>query len=137
MNQNMGFKVLVHLNLFVVVYGSNDPTNEEWLEYLAWAERAGLSSHVQLVVSDGGAPNFAQLRYLSDILRGQTARVAVVSSKLRVRAVVRVASRFNGEIKDFASSEISEAIDFLKVDRSHVPEIEDTVFVLRTTLRAP
>jgi hypothetical protein len=132
----MWFKVVVQLNLCIVAYGSKDPTNDEWLEYLAWIERWGLADTLQLVVSDGGAPTFAQLRYLADILGGQTVRVAVVSSKLRVRAVVRVMSRFNPGIKDFASSEFPDAIDHLKLDRSHLPQIEDVVLVLRVAIGA-
>jgi hypothetical protein len=136
MKRNMEFRILANLGLFVVFYGPDDPTNAEWLEYLASVERWGLTTAAQLVVSDGGAPNRIQLRYLSDILRGQSARVAVVSTKLRVRAVVTVVSAFNSDIKAFTADEFPEVLDHLRIARSERAVVEDALLVLRTNLRA-
>ncbi len=136
MRRNMDFRILADLDLCVVAYGPDDPTNAEWLEYLSAVERWGLATTAQLIVSEGGAPDLIRLRFLSDILRGQTVRVAVVSTKLRVRAVVMVVSAFNSDIKAFAADELPDVFDHLRVDRSKRAVVEDAVLVLRMNVRA-
>lgn len=134
MKQNMAFKVIADLNLFVVVFGAGEPTNQEWLDYLRWVERAGVANDAQLVVTDGGAPDYFQRRFLADMMGGEVVRVAVVSDNEPIAALVRQMSAINSGIKLFPPAHFRDALDHLKIDKSHSSFIEDIVLILRVSL---
>ena len=98
--KNLALKVIDRL--FIVVYGTADPTDEEWRGYLELVEHHGVERTMQLICTDGGEPTSTQRRHLNEVLRGRTVPVAVVSGSARVRGTVTALSWFNRKIKAFS-----------------------------------
>ena len=64
--KHMAYRVIDRL--FLVVFGAAGPTDDEWMRYLGSVQRHAIDRTMQLVVTDGGLPTYAQRRYLSDLL---------------------------------------------------------------------
>lgn len=135
MKATLEFKILTEINLFVVVYGPDDPSNADWLDYLASAERADFATHAQLIVTHGGAPTFAQRRFLADVMGSDAVRVAVMSDSEAVCALVKAMATLNSGIEAFPPDRYHDALEHLQIDGRHLPAIEDVVLVLRTRMR--
>lgn len=130
--KNLAIKVIDRL--FIVVYGTHDPTDEEWSAYLDLAERHGIEQTMQLICTDGGEPTATQRRQLNEILDGRTVPVAVVSGSTRVRGTVTALSWFNRKIKAFPPSGLRDAIDYLEIPASRADLIEREIRQLRAEL---
>jgi hypothetical protein len=122
MKRTMAVKVFD--GVFVVFYGTSDPTSDEWLQYLGLVERRGFERAPQLVFTDGGAPTYFQRRYLANIMGDSVVRVAVVSGSWRVRTIVRAMSLNNGAIRAFSPAQLHDAIDYVDLHDSRLEVIE-------------
>jgi hypothetical protein len=123
--------------LFLVVYGTENPTDEEWNEYLDLVRRHGITRTMQLVVTDGGEPSAPQRRTLNQLLGGYPVPVAVVSGSVRVRGTVTALSWFNRQIRAFPPSALRDAVAYLEIPASRVDLIEREVGKLRLQLGLP
>jgi hypothetical protein len=132
--RNIAFKVIDRL--FIVVYGSADPTDEEWRGYLDEIERHGVDRTMQLVITEGGGPTAAQRRYLEEVLAGRTVPVAVFASSVSVRAMVSAMSWVNRDIRAFSPNGLFDALSYLEIPVSRADLIEREVEKLRLALRA-
>jgi hypothetical protein len=130
--KNLAIKVIDRL--FIVVYGTQDPSDEEWGDYLALAERQGIEQTMQLICTDGGEPTASQRRELNERLGGRTVAVAVVSSSQRVRATVTALSWFNRRIKAFPPSGLADALEHLEIPASRTDLIAREIRTLRVEL---
>jgi hypothetical protein len=130
--KNLAIKVIDRL--FIVVYGTQDPSDEEWGDYLALAERHGIDQTMQLICTDGGEPTASQRRELNERLGGRTVPVAVVSTSPRVRATVTALSWFNRRIKAFPPSGLAEALEHLEIPASRTDLIAREIRTLRLEL---
>ncbi len=109
--KNMAVTVIDRL--FLVVYGSAGPTDEEWVDYLALFEHHGVERIVQLIWTEGGEPTSAQRDKLGRVLARRPVPVAVVTGNARVRMTVTVLSWFNRRIRVFRPSDLRDAIAYL------------------------
>ncbi len=136
MTRNMAFRFIDRL--FIVVCGTNNPTSQEWLEYLTVIEYHGLERTMQLVFTDGGGPDYFQRRYLADLMRYRFAFVAVISSSVRVRALVTAMSWFNPSIRVFPQSEhaLRMALAHLEISASRYDDIDMMRRLLQSEIEA-
>lgn len=141
MTKNMAVKFVDRL--FIVVFGTNDPSYQEWLEYLTIVEYHGYDATMQLVFTDGGGPDYFQRRYLAEVTRDYTLSVAVVSSSVRVRALVTAMSWFNSRIRAFPESDqslpqseqgLSLALAHLVIPASRYDDIANMRRLLRSQI---
>jgi hypothetical protein len=134
MTKSMAFKVIDRL--FLVVYGTANPTDEEWGEYLERTKRHGVDRTMQLIFTDGGEPSAPQRRKLNELLGGHPVPVAVVSGSVRVRGTVTALSWFNRRVRAFPTSAWRDAIAYLEIPASRADLIEREMQKLRLELGA-
>ena len=130
--KNMAFKVIDRL--FLVVYGTANPSDEEWDAYLDLVKRHGIDRTMQLIFTDGGEPSAPQRRVLNELLGGRPVPVAVVSGSVRVRGTVTALSWFNRKIRAFPPSAMGDAIAYLEIPASRTDLIEREVRQLQAEL---
>lgn len=130
--KNMAFKVIDRM--FIVVYGSHDPTDEEWLNYLEDVKRHGIDRTMQLIATEGGGPTSTQRKILNDLLAGRHVPVAVMSGSTAVRGVVTALSWFNRKIKAFPPEGLADALSYLEIPQSRIVLIEREMTRLRASL---
>jgi hypothetical protein len=130
--KNIAIKVMDQL--FIVVYGTGNPSDEEWERYLDLVARHGVELTVQLISTDGGEPTGAQRRRLNAMLGGRMVPVAVVSDKPSVLRTVSVLSWFNRKIKAFPASALDEALAHLEIPKSRATLIAKEIGLLRAEL---
>jgi len=123
--------------LFIVVYGTANPTDEEWDEYLDLVKRHGVDRTMQLIYTDGGEPSAPQRRVLNELLAGRPVPVAVISPLVRVRGTVTALSWFNRKIRAFPPSAWRDAIAYLDIPGSRADLIEREVAKLRLQVGLP
>jgi hypothetical protein len=130
--KNVAIKVIDRL--FLVVYGTTDPTDEEWDAYLELVKRHGIDRTMQLIFTEGGEPSAPQRRKLNELLGGHPVPVAVVSGSVRVRGTVTALSWFNRKIRAFPPSAMGDAIAYLEIPASRTDLIEREVRQLQAEL---
>jgi len=130
--KNVAIKVIDRL--FLVVYGTADPSDEEWDAYLGLVKHHGIDRTMQLICTDGGEPSAPQRKVLNEVLGGRTVPVAVVSSSVRVRGTVTALSWFNRKIRAFPPTALREAIAYLEIPASRIDLIERELEKLRLEL---
>jgi hypothetical protein len=132
MKKTMVAKVIDRL--FLVVYGTANPTDEEWDAYLELVKRHGIDRTMQLIFTEGGEPSAPQRRKLNELLGGHPVPVAVVSGSVRVRGTVTALSWFNRKIRAFPPSAMHDAIAYLEIPASRQDLIEREMQKLRGEL---
>ena len=130
--KTMAFKVIDRL--FVVVYGTANPSDQEWRAYLDVVSQHGVDRTVQLIATDGGRPTSSQEKELNALLAGRTVPVAVCTGSARVRGTVMAMSWFNREIKSFPAMAVREALDYLGLPASRTELILREIAKLRLEL---
>ena len=130
--KNVAIKVIDRL--FIVVYGTADPSDEEWRGYIELVLHHGIDRTMQLIYTDGGEPTSTQRRHLNEVLRGRTVPVAVVSASTRVRGTVTALSWFNRKIKAFPPAGLRDALAYLEIPASRTDLIEREIARLRDEL---
>ena len=132
--KNVAVKVIDRLIL--VAYGTGNPTDAEWDEYLDLVKRHGVDRTMQLIYTGGGEPSAPQRRALNELLGGYPVAVAVVSSSVRVRGTVTALSWFNRRVRAFPTSAWRDAIAYLEIPTSRADLIEREMQKLRLELGA-
>jgi len=128
----MAFKVIDRL--FLVAYGTEDPSDAEWAIYLRDIERHGIERTLQLIYTEGSGPSATQRRDLKELLDGRAVPVAVMSSSAAVRGMVTAMSWFNTKIRAFAPADLGEALAYLEIPTSRAELIERELAGLRLSL---
>ena len=130
--KNVAIKVIDRL--FLVVYGTADPTDEEWDAYLGLVKHHGIDRTMQLICTDGGEPSTQQRKVLNEVLGGRPVPVAVVSSSVRVRGTVTALSWFNRKIRAFPPWALKDALAYLEIPATRQRLIDRVVGELRAEL---
>jgi hypothetical protein len=130
--KNLAIKIVDRL--FLVAYGPEPPTDQEWSDYLHLVERQGVESTMQIVSTEGGEPTAAQRRQLTALLAGRAVPVAVVSGSARVRTTVTAISWLHRRIRAFPSTSagLRDALAYLEIPTSRADLIERELHKLRT-----
>lgn len=123
--KNMTFKVIN--NLFVVVYGPLNPTDEEWYGYMAAVRKAGIDRTVQLIVTEGGGPTSTQRKFLNELLGGAQVPVAVLTTSVTVRGIITALGWFNRGIRGFSPSDLRGALAHLNVSPFEHERVATTI----------
>jgi hypothetical protein len=107
-------------SLVVLIETSDNPTDEEWDEFLnILAGNQGNFSKIQvLVMTDGGGPDREQRKRLAKVLADEPIRVAVVSDSAKVRFIASSIFLLNRDHGCFANKEIDKAFDHLRLSPS-------------------
>jgi hypothetical protein len=105
----------------LVVQNAVSPTDEEWGLYVANI-RACLQAHngSGIAFTDGGHPNALQRGRVNDVLAGQRAPSAVVSTSMALRGVVTALRWFNPDTAAFSPKHIDAALRFARVEGARV-----------------
>lgn len=113
-------------NIIVAVHSSENPTNEEWDEYLVAGGQA-LDAHGSirsLAYSQGGGPNSLQRSKTNDLFKDRPQRVAVMLNSALTRGVVTALSWFNPAIKAFNLEQLQAACDYLELTAPQSREVD-------------
>lgn len=130
--RTLTFKVIDRL--FLVVYGTEAPTDEEWAVYLAEIERQGVDHTMQIVVTDGGGPTEAQRKHLERLIAAHEVPVAVLTDSAAIRAMVGLMSWFNRRLRAFMPGELRAALAHLEIPTSRAELIAREIANLRQLL---
>jgi hypothetical protein len=134
---HMGFKIVGTLHIIVV--GEKDPTVADWAQYvqaLRAEEKRGIdvTQMRTLVFSDGGGPNTAMRKTVSDLLHGRTTPLAILTGSAMMRGIITALSWFNPDARAFAPGEAGEALRFLQVPSLKFDSIKSTAQELQKSL---
>jgi hypothetical protein len=133
----MGFKIVGTLHILVV--SDRDPSPNDWTEYmraLQAEERKGVdvSEWRSLVFSDGGGPNASQRKAVSDLLKGRSSPLAIVSGNALMRGVITALRWFNPLCRAYAPHEVGEALKFLNVPLLKFDSIKQNALEIQRSL---
>jgi hypothetical protein len=134
-NRTLVFEVLDRT--FIVAYGTEVPTEEEWRIYLDAVKRHGIDRTMQLIYTEGGGPSAKQRRSLDALLCGRSVPVAVLSDNVELRGMIAALSWFNHRIRAFPTADLEGAVAFLEIPSSRTELIERVVIKLRRLLVEP
>lgn len=113
-------------DLFVILHRSVPPTDADWNLYME-AIKASIAKHpdelanmLNLVLSDGGAPNAMQRTHVTELQESTSARapISFISDSPLIRGATRAIALFNPRFKVFTPGSFAEAIEHLGVPPS-------------------
>ena len=133
-HKNIAIKVIDEL--FLVAYGTVNPTDPEWTSYLELVQHHGVVGTVQLISTDGGEPSSTQRNKLNALLGGRHVPVAVLTDVPRVRRTVRWLSWFNRRIQHFPKDGLRDALHYLEIPPLREGMIAEELGWLRREVRA-
>jgi hypothetical protein len=139
-NMVFAFVTLQSGTLFsAVVHTANPPSENEWAEYMAAvkAVEKDLGKLRTIVFTDGGGPNSAQRKAISDFLKGRKTPVCLVSSSSIVRGITTALSWFNPLVNSVAPEKVSEAFRYLGIQSTEQDRAWNEIVKLKTTLGDP
>src|SRR4051812_35792692 len=111
--------------VYALVYGAGAPTDEEWLHCLALCrERAGGDSRF-LVETRGGGPDAKQRKVLADALKGEDARVAVMTDALLARGILTALAWLGLPQRGFALHDLRAAGAYLELTSEELRYVAD------------
>jgi len=138
--KTMAFRFRRADRLFIVAYGTTDPTDEDFSKFLEAVNRNRfgiLGTRILLLVAtEGGKPSEEQ-RKRFDAVIGVSHLVAVLSVSQRYRALVNMERWFRKPIKAFRMSEVDAALDFLKIPTQQYGQIKAELQEVFRELGAP
>lgn len=106
-----------YADLVILREGAEDPTDDEWDEFLrVLASGEGVHKMRVLVVTDGGGPSGDQRNRLKRVLGDSNVKAAIVTDSVKVRFVVSSIAFITSKIKSFAKRDIDSAHDYLELD---------------------
>ena len=111
--------------LLVSVHGPDNPSVEEWNEYVEWvlARETPLDQLRTLVRSYGGGPSAVQRAQLTDRMSPDgKSKVVLLTDSLLVRGVGVAMSWFNPALRILGPQQVDEALDYLELDGSEAKE---------------
>jgi hypothetical protein len=124
----------------VMVSGRNNPLDMEWERYIDFLEKMETPGPVArtLAITAGGSPTNPQRARLEKRIgeHRRGSRLAVVTGSTFARGVLNAWAIVHPGYRAFAPERILEAIAFLDVPPSDVPQIEKLVASLQAELGA-
>jgi hypothetical protein len=124
-------------DLLISLHDGEQPTDRQWNTLIEDLKAIGLKHHgdfsriFALVITDGGAPSYAQREQLNNILNGKNFRISVLSDSLMVRGVATALGWFNPDIRPFSSKEIQACMAHLPIQRSEYLLVRREIQLLR------
>lgn len=121
--------------LVVTVHTSSNPSDRDWTEYMSgFADYLPLEDQRIFVVSEGGGPDSAQRRNLTNALAGAIVPVAILTNSWRMRGAGVAVSWFNPSIKIMAQGAMDQAFEHLELTAAERLECRAIVRELQTRL---
>lgn len=114
--------------IYVALHTRITPSDAEWrawtrsLEDYAKESGGDLGRSANLVITDGGSPNTSQRTAVNNIvaLGASLPPVAVITSSLLVRTIVRAFTIFNEKLRVFAPDAVREAAEHVGITPSEL-----------------
>ena len=117
----------------VAVLRDAPPTQEEWSSWLTLL-RARKGAPVRVLVETQSGPNASQRKALSDTLRDEDARFAILTDSLIVRGIVTALAWLGLPHHAFAPSQHVQACNYLDLSTEEREEAERELSRLRRKL---
>jgi hypothetical protein len=126
-------------DLLISIWGDAPPSEERFLDAMAFYERAAAIRNRHLVITLGSGPNAAQRQQLSTLPKQDIVAVAVVChvASADVRRVISALGWFNPGIKAFPAEGLEDALEYLDVPPESVLGIALEVEALLGAVAAP
>jgi len=126
-------------SVFLVLHTKDNPTDEEWAEYVEFSKKNVQFLRSSLIITEGGGPNTLQRGQLNDVLEAQgfKSKISVVTLSRLVRGIVTAISWFNPNIKAFSTIQIPAALEYLEIPAAEHDTIYREIKSLRIKLRLP
>lgn len=126
-------------SVFLVMHTKDNPTDEEWTEYVEFAKKNVQFLRSSLIITEGGGPNTLQRGQLNDVLEasGFKSKISVVTLSRLVRGIVTAISWFNPNIKAFSTIQIPAALEYLEIPAAEHDVIFREIKALRVKLHLP
>ncbi len=139
MRPTMAYSLLTKQYLFLVMHTKDNPTDEEWTQYLDFTKKNLQNLKRNLILTEGGGPSTMQRGQLNDLLEAQgfKAKISVVTLSRLVRGIVTALSWFNPNIKAFSTIQIPAALDYLEVPKAEHDLVLKEIKALRMKLQLP
>lgn len=124
-------------SVFLVVHSKENPTDEEWNEYVEYSRKNLGNFTCSVIISEGGGPTTLQRGGLNDMLEAHNfkGKIAVVTLSRIVRGVVTALSWFNPNIKAFTTLQVNTALDYLGVPKEDYDGVITEIKRLREKLQ--
>ncbi len=138
MRQTMAFS-LFKRSLFLVLHTKDNPTEEEWNEYIKFTEQHMKQIQSTMILTEGGGPNATQRGLLNDLIEGNKLKqkISVVTLSRMVRGIVTALSWFNPNIKAFSTIQVPSALEYLEVPKADHDAVVREIRLLREKLQLP
>jgi hypothetical protein len=123
-------------SLFLIRQNTEEATDDDWKELLEFfaKNKRELQSIRILVRTDGGTPTASQRRRLADALGDTHMLVAAVSDSIKVRFAGSTISLFQRNYRQFATKELPQAYEHLKMTRAEQLTMETAMRELEAAL---
>ena len=138
MRPTMAFS-LFKRSLFLVLHTKDNPTDEEWAEYITFYEKNIAHIRTAMILTEGGGPNAMQRGIMNDLLEAHNvkAKISVVTLSRLVRGIVTALGWFNPKIKAFSTIQIPAALDYLEIPKPDHDAVIREIRMLREKLQLP
>jgi hypothetical protein len=125
-----------HEKVFFAIHGEEAPDEREWEDMMVPLIRLAEKGAIRcvLIFTDGGAPNGAQRKRITDNQAVAPLPTSCVTDSAVVRGVL-TALRWMGKVgKPFSPAHIHEALDHLQIPPGQRPELLRTIALNRISL---
>lgn len=129
----------IYRRLFLVMHTKDNPTDEEWAEYVDFTVKNLAHFTSTMIITEGGAPNAMQRGSMNDLLeaKGFKQKVAVVTVSRLARGIVTALSWFNPNVRAFSTVQVPAALTYLDIPAADHEGILNEVRALRQKLKLP
>lgn len=126
-------------SMFLVMHAKDNPSDQEWNEYVEFAKKNVQYLRTTLIITEGGGPSTVQRGELNDVLEkaGFKSKIAVVTLSRMVRGIVTAISWFNPNIKAFSTIQVPAALEYLEIPVAERDVIFREIKTLRIKLGLP
>jgi len=122
-------------NVVVLVHGEKNPNQKEFSEILsAFVSVLDKPNPRNITVTYGGGPDGRMRDAILGLLGGKDVSTAVVSDVMSVRGIVTALSWFKKGIRCFRLHEVTEALEYLEVDKNLRPAVRKEIIRLHMAL---
>lgn len=126
-------------SLFLVMHTKDNPTDEEWAEYMEFTRKNLKQIKCTMIMTEGGGPNAMQRGALNDLFEAENfkGKVSVVTLSRLVRGIVTALGWFNPNIRAFSTIQIPAALEYLGVPASDNDAVMREIKSLRIRVGLP
>lgn len=139
MNTRASMKYLVVNSVALMVHTKDNPSDDEWSDFMTRLRQDRGKYGCALIFTDGGGPSTMQRGQMNDAFEemGFKGKVAVVTISRLARGIVTALSWFNPNVKAFTPLQINAALEYLEVPAKDQDKVRGELTRVRTQLGLP